>query len=292
MIDRAGAEPPLCLPPRPTIPGPIHSFPAGTVDTHFHVFETGAPLAPQRNYTPHMITLDDWLAFAAAFGIERGVLIQPSVYGSDNTVLLKALAMDPERLRGVAVVDANASASELRRLHAAGVRGIRINTRNPGGLGLADFDRIAARLAPLGWHIQLLVGSRSLDILRSSASSSPVPLVVDHFGLLPVDDPANLPAAVASLRRALDTGNCYVKLSAPYRLTSGRRPHEFAEIVRTLVRGHADRVLWGSDWPHTELFADMPGDDDLVQEALTWLADHDVRRRVLITNPTRLYWDH
>jgi predicted TIM-barrel fold metal-dependent hydrolase len=289
MTDGAGADAPLCLPPRPIAPGPS-LLPAGAIDTHFHVFEAGTPLAPQRNYTPHMITLDDWLAFAAAFGIERGVLVQPSVYGSDNAVLLKALAMDPERLRGVAVVDAKAPDSELRRLHTAGVRGIRINTRNPGGLGFADFDRIAARLAPLGWHLQLLVGWQSLDIVRSYASRSPVPVVVDHFGLLPVDDPANLPTAIENLRRALDTGNCYVKLSAPYRLTSRPRLHEFAEIVRTLVRGHADRVLWGSDWPHTELFAEMPGDDDLVQEAMTWLAEDNERRRVLITNPTSLYW--
>ena len=290
MTDATDAESPHCLPPRRLISKPLGRLPAGAVDTHVHVFQTGAPLAAHRNYTPHMATLDDWLALAAAFGIERGVLVQPSVYGSDNAVLLRTLAILPERLRGVAVIDASAPDADLRRLAAAGVRGIRINTRNPGRLGLADVERLAARIAPIGWHIQVLAGWDSLDLVAAYARTLPVPVVVDHFGLLPIDDPANLPTAIVSLRRTLDTGNCYVKLSAPYRLTARPRLHEFGEIVRTLVRGHADRLLWGSDWPHTELFANMPGDDDLFQEAVTWLADDEDRRRVFVTNPTNLYW--
>jgi predicted TIM-barrel fold metal-dependent hydrolase len=284
-------EPPLCLAPHPPVPGSMVRFPLGTVDTHFHVFDAAAPLAPGRNYTPRMTTLADWERLAEAFGIERGIVVQPSVYGQDNSVLMAALAASPNRLRGVVVIGPDASDAELRRMSTAGVRGVRINTRNPGGLDLSAIERIAARIGLLGWHLQFLVEWRSLDLVHTLTRNLSVPIVIDHFGLIPLGDRSTLANAVGSLRRLLDDRDGYVKLSAPYRLGFGGEWNGVADVVAALLRDHVHRLLWGSDWPHTELFADMPSDDALVLEVLSWLADPETRRTILVANPTRLFWD-
>jgi predicted TIM-barrel fold metal-dependent hydrolase len=285
-----GAAAPLCLPPKPLDRSPAFRLPAGTVDAHFHVVAADAPLAVPRNYTPPPSTLHDWLTFAAAVGIDRGVIVQPSVYGRDNSALLSALAALPERLRGVVVVDPGISDEDLSRLARSGVRGIRINTRNPGGLTLDAVPALARRIASLGWHIQLLVDESSLAALAALATTCEVPLVIDHMALVPVDDPVRLMAALAGLTRLLDSGNCYVKLSAPYRLTDVRGWESIRAPVEALVKANPDRLFWGSDWPHTELFRLAPDDADLIDSIHDWLQDDHTRQKVFVSNPNRFYW--
>ena len=285
---RDGAS--VCLPPRPLQRRPKAPLPAGSCDCHFHVFTEGAPLATPRNYTPQMLTLDDWRSFADFFGIERGVLVQPSVYGADNSVQLTALRALPQRLRAVVVPSPDVTDAELRRLHDSGVRGIRFNTFNLGGLSLDMVDPLARRIAPLGWHLQFHARSSELDRIAELTAGLPVPVVFDHFGLLPMGDKAARELGVHALLRLLEGGRCYVKISATYRVGGNAQRAPIADVAARLVAARPDRLLWGSDWPHVDLWDDMPDDTDLLDEALSWLDDDDTRRLVFVSNPEKLYW--
>ena len=278
----AASEAPLCLPPLPLTRQPAR-LPAGTIDTHFHVFKPGAPLNTPRSYTPQILTLTDW----RRLGISRGVLVQPSVYGFDNSVLLEALAADPANLRGIVVLPQETTRDELRRLDRLGVRGVRINTRNKGGLPFEAVTDFAAPLADLGWTLQFQVRAEQLPAIAELAPTLGAPVVIDHLGFIPMGT-AETDIHVANLQRLLDTGGGWVKLSAPYRL--GKDPVAFAQIAARLVQSHPQRLLWGTDWPHTELWADMPDDADLIEEALGWLATDAVRQAVLVDNPQSLFF--
>ncbi len=280
----------VCLPPRPPKRRLDRPLPDGSSDCHFHVFADGAPLASPRNYTPRMLTLDDWSAFARFFGISRGVLVQPSVYGEDNGVLLAALAAMPDRLRGVVVPNPGVSDDALRALHGAGVRGIRFNTFNLGGLSLDMVGAFARRVAPLGWHLQFHARSSELGRIAEIAAGLPVPIVIDHFGLLPMADDEAREAGVEDLLRLLEGGRCYIKISATYRVGGRARRAAIADVAERLVAARPDRLLWGSDWPHTDLWDEMPDDRDLIEEAVSWLDDDATRRHVFVSNPAELYW--
>ena len=280
---------PLCLPQLAMKRLPLALLPEGTVDTHFHVFKPGAPLNTPRSYTPHIRTLADWLAYAQAVGIARGVLVQPSVYGFDNSVLLEALATDPANLRGIVVLPAETSLNELRRLDRLGVCGVRINTRNKGGLAFDTISEFAASLAPLGWSLQFQVKPEQLANIVSLAPTLGLPLVIDHLGFIPFGT-TETAGHVATLQRLLDGPEAYVKLSAPYRLVTGTDYSAFAQIVSTLVKTHPHRLLWGSDWPHTELWANMPDDADLIDAMTAWLDTDATRQQVFVANSQSLFF--
>lgn len=285
----SSAEAPLCLPPRPLFSLPKQVLPTGTIDTHFHVFKPEAPLVAPRSYTPQILTLTDWLRLADAVGIAKGVVVQPSVYGFDNSVLLDALATAPEQLRGVAVIDAEVAEAQLERLHGLGVRGVRVNTRNKSGLALASAERLAHRIAPLGWVLQFQVHPTQLADVASLLRSLPARVVLDHLGFIPIGTP-DTAEFVGDLRRLLDTGKCYVKLSAPYRLTKSTSFDGLASIVTELVGAHADRLLWGSDWPHTELWENVPDDADLIERMLEWVGPNTAQRQVFAANADDLFF--
>jgi predicted TIM-barrel fold metal-dependent hydrolase len=278
-------EAPLCLPPRPLSNAAGLRLPAGTCDAHFHVFAADAPLASPRSYTPRIETIDGWLALASTFGIARGVLVQPSVYGLDNRILLAALAEHGSRLRGVVVVSENTDLAELRRLDVLGVRGIRFNLRNKAGIGLDALATLAPRMRKLGWHAQFQIGPDSISTVAELASHYDIPGVIDHLAFMPLDPPGE---PVDALLRALE-GEVHVKLSAPYRLRDTAHHDGFRQVAATLASHRPDRLLWGSDWPHTELFDAVPGDDDLIALSLDAIpaAAHDL---VFRHNAERLYW--
>ena len=276
------ADAPACLPPRPVSRRLRLAMPAGACDCHFHVFDPGAPLVSPRDYTPPPAGLGDWRAMAEATGIARGILVQPSVYGFDNRVLLGALAAEPERLRGVVVIRAETPAEEIGRLHGLGVRGVRFNLGSPGGLPLEALPRVARLVRPWGWHVQVLPRAGSLADIGALAAREGVVVVLDHFGLVRSDDAGGM----AALLRVLDGGGAWVKLSAPYRLAD---PDAKALVAR-LTRSHPERLLWGSDWPHVGLRDAMPDDADLADDVLDGLPGDELRRRVLVGNPLELYW--
>lgn len=280
-------EAPLCLPPLPLTRLPATRLPYGTVDTHFHVFKPGAPLNTPRSYTPQILTLKDWQKAASMLGIARGVLVQPSVYGFDNSVLLDALATDPGHLRGIVVLPPETKRDELRRLDRLGVRGVRINTRNKGGLPFDAVPDFAGPLAELGWSLQFQVRPEQLPVITAMAPSLGAPVVIDHLGFIPLGMAAT-ETHVANLQRLLDTGRAWLKLSAPYRL--GAAPFAFAQVATNLVQSHPSRLLWATDWPHTELWADVPDDTDLVDAAFGWLTSDAVRQAVFVDNPQSLFF--
>ncbi|MFG1465472.1 amidohydrolase family protein [Xanthobacter sp. DSM 24535] len=286
------AQAPLCLPPRAPDRTPAFALPEGTCDCHMHVFGPRAdyPLSAVRNYTPQLCTLDDYLKVMAHAGIARAVLIQPSVYGTDNRAQLDALARAPDRFRAVVVVEPHTDDAALAALHAKGVRGIRVNARNPGGLKLEDVPQLAARIAPLGWHIQLQTSLERLAELDDLFRMVPVPLVVDHFGL---PDPRLGTASkpFVHLLRLLESGRLWLKLSAPYRASRIGAPYDdLLPLVEALVAARPDRLLWASDWPHSELWDAMPDTADLVDLVARWLPTDDLRRQVLVDTPARLYF--
>lgn len=277
---------PLCLPPRPLSRRPRLALPAGTVDTHFHVVRAGASLAAARSYTPSPATLDEWLGLADSVGIAKGVVVQPSVYGFDNSVLIEALRAGPDRLRGIVVVRPELPRAELEELHHLGVRGVRWNTRNLGGLALDSVRPLADRIAPFGWVLQFLVRPEQLPDLAAMAPSLGLPVIVDHLGFIALGRTTR-DGTVTQLQRLLDAGNCYVKISAPYRL--GGDPEDFVAVARALVRSHPDRLLWGTDWPHTEMYEIVPDDADLIDSIDAWLPEPQ-RQTILVDTPNALFF--
>ena len=281
-------EAPLCLPFRHVAETVSARLPEGSCDAHFHVFEPGAPLISPRSYTPRQAPISAWKQMALALGIARGVLVQPSVYGTDNGVLLNALRSDPDSLRGVVVVSPDVTGVELDSMHAAGVRGIRINLRNPGGQGLESVPVLAERLKALGWHIQIQAGSEHFASIAKLAGGFGVTCVVDHAGFCDLTDGGR--TAVQQLQRLMDSGNVFVKLSAPYRLARPPAYVGFAEVCHALAQSHPDRILWASDWPHTELFDEVPEDTALAANYLDWFEDDGLRHRFFVSNAAALYW--
>ena len=280
---------PLCLPPRPLQRRPRTVLPAGACDCHFHVFREGLPLAPEREYTPSIATLADWLALAAGVGLERGVVVQPSVSGTDNRALLEALEAHPGTLRGVVVIAPDTRAEEIARLHRLGVRGVRISLLSPGGLRLDDVPWLAGLLRPLGWHLQVLLRPEQIETVAALRARHEVPLVIDHLAMIRPGHPLAR-RAVDELQRLLDAPGVFVKVSAPYRLTEGPGYPGVGDIVARLAGSHPQRLLWGSDWPHTALTDAMPDEADLVDTVLDWMPDEPVRHGVLVANPESVYW--
>ena len=292
MNDTAPDAAPDCAPPQRGPRAPSERLPEGACDCHFHVFgdRKRYPLDPRRNYTPHVATLDDHRAVMAACGIERAVLVQPSVYGTDNACLLDALreaAKEGDAYRGIVVPDAALSDDELLAMDALGVRGIRLNVVNPQMLAIDDAVALCMRMRSRNWHLQvhLMLGGDGATTLAQLADRVDGPIVVDHFGR---------PAAGAALPRlVLDlvaSGRVWVKLSAAYRIARpGRANDDIRPLVDALVAANPERLLWGSDWPHTELQADVPNDADLVDLLVATLPDAATLRRVCVDNPASLY---
>jgi predicted TIM-barrel fold metal-dependent hydrolase len=267
------------------------AVPRGAWDCHIHAIGDPArfPLAADRGYTPALVPIEAYVDLMDRLGIARAVLVQPSIYGTDNRAMVDALARHPDRFRGVAVVGANVADAELDALHAQGVRGVRANLLNRGGISLDDAVSLAPRLADRGWHLQLQVDVSTFDAF-DAVVRLPVDLVVDHFGYMPIGKRADEPG-FRRLVALVEAGRCYVKLSSPYRLAQWRREGygAVAPLARALVEANPERLLWASDWPHTDLRTDMPDDGELLSLLGEWIPDAAIRKRVLVDNPAALY---
>ncbi|MGR9318737.1 amidohydrolase family protein [Rhizobium leguminosarum] len=288
-MSAADMEAPLCLPRRQLTRLPRAALPQGTVDTHFHVFRAGAPLHTPRSYTPDIATIADWIEFSGSLGIARGVLVQPSVYGLDNGVLLEALAAYPDRLRGIVVIDPDTAKTEIERLDRLGVRGVRINTRNKGGLSLVAAKPLAEKIAPFGWSLQLQINPEQLPDIAATLSGIRLPLVIDHLGFIPLARETRS-LHVDALKRLMDRAEAYVKVTAPYRLTKDMNDQGFAEVGRALAASHAETLLWGSDWPHTELWDGMPDDADLIETIRAAIDDPTIAEKIFVRNAEALFF--
>lgn len=280
---------PDCDPPARVPSRAERRLPAGTCDSHLHVFgpHSRYPLDPRRNYTPHECSLDGYRQVMQAIGIERAVLVQPSVYGTDNSAMLDALRAGGAGFRGVAVLAPGTSDDELKNMHALGVRGIRLNLLNPQVVGFDEALCLLERVKQLGmaWHLQVLTNvARDPQSLLSLRDKTDATIVVDHMGKL---SPF---ARRHGLFDMLKAGRCWVKLSAPYRVSAEPQPYaDIAKLVRALVETNPAQALWGTDWPHTELHNGTPDAALLAQWMQTCFPDPATLRQICVTNPAHLY---
>jgi len=248
---------------------------------------------PKRIYTPPDALLPEYRAMLATLGLSRAVLVQPSVYGTDNRVLLKALAEMGSEARGVAVVPPDVDDAELNALHDAGVRGVRLNlvdVADPSAdLPLDEARTLAARIARLGWHVEFLVHVDDVPDLDAQFADFPADVVFGHLGYFrPGQDP-DIPGFQALLR-LLGRGHAWVKLTGPYRITKQSAPYADTDpFARALLETAPDRVIWGSDWPHVMVKSKMPNDGALADILCGWAGDAATLERVLVDNPKVLY---
>jgi 2-pyrone-4,6-dicarboxylate lactonase len=267
-------------------------LPAGATDVHAHVMTGSGGGVAGAVYAPFEAPVERYLAHLDGLGLARGVLVTPSAYGAANGVLRDALAAAPDRLRGVAVVGPDADEDELGPLAAAGVRACRVQDRFAGGTPVTALPAVQDRLAGLGWHVEVWTDPREhLALLRTAAGRGRI--VLDHLGLLPAPGPGEPDPAVPLLRELLAAGDVWVTLSGAYRLVPGTTEAAAApalhERVEAVLAAAPDRVVWGTDWPYVAPPGPVPGPADHRSVLDTWLPDPELRRRVLVDNPARLY---
>jgi D-galactarolactone isomerase len=254
-----------------------------------HVYDARYPVAPSALLRPPDALVADYRRFQTALGLDRVVVVQPTTYGLDNRCQLEAVAELGDAARAIVVVDARTSSEELRQLDGLGARGARFHLLPGGAVGWDDLPVVAARIADLGWHVQLQLDGRELPHRLGALMALPTPLVVDHVGrFMPPVAPDH--AAFAALLTLLDTGRTWVKLSAPYESTLDGAPTfpAVTALATALVGSHPERMLWASNWPHPGQ-TDPLTDDEVRRLMLDWLPEPVVRHRVLVENPATLY---
>ena len=288
---------PKCVPPDFNPRKPTIEFPDLACDCHAHVCgpQTKYPYAVQRIYTPSDCLVADYEHLLDLLGIARAVLVQPSFYGADNAAMLAAMRAARRPMRGVAVIDDDVADRELEALHAAGIRGVRFNivdlAHGKGELPLARIQTIAARIKPLGWHIEFLMHVDECPDLDRKFDELGVDVVFGRLGYVRTDKGLADPGFQALLR-LLKAGRAWVKLTGPYRISTVGAPHPDTTLfAHALMDAAPTRVVWGSDWPHVRAAwsIPMPKDADLADLMMEWAPDAALRRQVLVDNAATLY---
>lgn len=272
---------------------PRLTVPPGTCDTHMHIFEPAYAPLPGANMPAMPGHTAAYRALRERLGITRTVIVQPTAYGDDNRCTLdamKALADDRHQTRGVAIVLPQSGDDEIARLTAAGIRGIRYHLLRGGCVSWDTLPEMAARVAAQGWHAQLQLDGRELAAREAMLRTLPCDIVIDHIGrfMQPV---AADNAGWLALRRLVDSGRCWVKLSAPYHgsITGGPAYEDAGRLARELVRAAPERMLYATNWPHPSLKSGFPDDAALLDLLGEWAGSETVRRKILVDNPARLY---
>ena len=282
-------------------------IPPKACDCHTHIFGDPKrfPFWPGRTYTPEPALPEEMAALHRALHIERVVIVTPSVYGTDNSATLYGMKARGAGARGIAVIDENTPEKELEAMDRAGIRGIRLNLATAGqtdpGNGRRRFQAMSRLLKNFGWHIQINTGLRVIAGMKDLVLDSPVPVVFDHFGGLKAALGTGQPG-FAGLVELVRSGKAYVKVSGAYR--SSTRAPDYADMVpfaKALIAANADRVVWGTDWPHPDTgkapgyrptdVAPLLGIDDgrLLNQLAVWAPDMAVRKKILVENPASLY---
>lgn len=290
------ASAPLCAAADPHPRKPRIAMPPRACDTHAHICGPieRHPYSDKRIYTPPDAPVAAYRRLLDTLGVERAVIIQPSVYGTDNTVTLAAMAeLGKDRCRAVAVVEDNVPDAELERLHEAGVRGVRVNVvdvaEGKGVLPMAALARLAQRIKRYGWHVEFLMHADEFPDLDRQFADFPVDIVLGHLGYMRTDKGVKEPGFQALLRLA-QRGKCWIKLTGPYRISTERLPHrDTIAYAHALVAAAPERIVWGTDWPHVMVKTPMPNDGELADLLLDWVPDAAIREQILVRNPARLY---
>lgn len=267
--------------------------PQHACDSHFHVFGPQAifPFAENRSSTPHDAPKAELFALHKLLGFERGVFVQSAFHGSDHAVVLDLIAAAPGRYRGVALLQPTTPQAEIERLDAGGICGVRFHFFSHLGKPMPydDIRAIIAKVAPLGWHIAIHVGGQGVLEQYDFITSIDAPVVIDHIGRIDIAEGLDGKAFTA-LKRLLDRGNVWVKLSGTDRITK-RQPYPYADAIafpRALAQHAPERVVWGSDWPHPNHFA-VPNDGELVDLIAEIAPDETTRHKMLVENPAKLF---
>ncbi|XAH23746.1 amidohydrolase family protein [Xylophilus sp. GW821-FHT01B05] len=270
-------------------------FPQGSCDTHFHVFghPHEFPFITERSYTPAPASIADYWASFRPVGVDRCILVQPSVYGRNHELLKLTLKNAvPGSMRGVAVIFEDTPDSEIESLHRLGVRGARCNALFSGGVSVSSLQSIADRIKSLGWHIQLLVDVDWAPDLPKLVAEMGLPVVVDHFGHPSVHKNVG-GRGLRNLHSLLEEGRAWVKFSGAYRLseTASAVDPSLIPLAHSLVQANPDRILWGSDWPHPGINAHSTSSSELAGAVFDWLPAGNIQK-VMVDNPTQLYWNN
>ena len=269
---------------------PTLKAPAGACDTHIHIYDDKTPGAPG-TFLPGVFTVADYRAMQQRLGLQRVVIVQPNAYGDDNRVTLAAIRELGTGARGVAVVKPDVADGELDRLTRGGMRAVRIMTLHGGVLGFDVMDKVMARVHPFGWHANIQLDGRELPKHEAQIKRLPGKFVIDHTGKF-LEPVATDHAAFRSLLDLLDTGRCWVKLSAPYETskTGAPRYEDVSKLARALVKHAPERMMWASNWPHPSMRKPAPPEDSaLLDLLLDWAPDEAGRRKILTDNPAELY---
>ncbi len=274
---------------------PAWTPPPGAVDAHVHVFgpEAEFPFSTKAKYLPQDATPEMLFALRDRLGFARNVIVQASCHGTDNSATLDGIDKAGETARGVAVVDPVLDDTELAKLHAGGIRGVRFNflKRLVDDAPKDAFLALAQRIAPLGWHVVVYFEANLLVELTPFLAAIPTIVVVDHLGRPDIGQGkggANISALVALLDAQ---PHLWTKVSGADRLSLTGAPYDdFVDVVRPVVERFPDRVLWGSDWPHPNMELNIPDDGSLVNVIPRIAPSAALQRAMLIDNPTRLYW--
>ncbi|MBK4998231.1 amidohydrolase family protein [Pseudomonas sp. S31] len=279
--------------PGSTGPRPAFEVPVGACDCHHHIYDPRFPTVPGAKLTPPPATVADYRRLQQRLGTTRNVVVTPSAYGTDNRCLIDALEQFGGSARGIAVVDLQVTEVELQALHAHGVRGIRVLFGRTNPVRVEDIQPLAERIRPLGWHMQFFMPASQLVELEPVLAKLPVDVVLDHMGHVPQPEGQAAPV-YHTVRRLLDSGRGWVKLSGAYMDTRSGAP-DFADtsaIARSYIAAAPQRVLWGSNWPHPAAQAGetpVPDDMQLFDLLAHWAPDAALRRRILVDNPQQLF---
>jgi 2-pyrone-4,6-dicarboxylate lactonase len=285
-----------CIAPDRNPRKPRLELPAGSVDTHVHVFEPGYAVSPARGYNPPPSTLKDLKHLHATLGIDRVVFTQPSVYGTDNSAILNAsVALNQERAdraRSVVALDMTFSETDLLSLDKLGARGIRLNTDNKGGMPIAfsDIPELCARIKPFKWHLEFLFPGKDIVDLLPVFESLSVPMSIAHFAYQPASAGVKAPGFQALLELAR-RGNTWIKISGANRVSRGDLPpyDDVKPMAQALIEAAPEHIMWGTDWPHPNKYKVNPNDGDLVDALGDWVSDPAMLRKILVDNPAKFY---
>lgn len=268
------------------------AVPDGAADCHHHIYDPRFPYNPKAVLTPPYATVPDYRALQKKLGTSRNVMVQSSTYGTDNRLLLDVLAQMGENCRAVCVVNASAGDGELKRLHDAGTRGVRIQFGLGNPVSAEEVMPLAKRIAKLGWHIQCNMPPEQLAQMESLLLSLPVPVIIDHLGRA-VDTKG---AQYKTVRKLLDSGHGWVKVSGAYLYGGGTAPNYegASQAAMAYIKAAPERCVWGSDWPHPDATKKlnpvaMPDDVNLLNLLARWVPDAKMRHRILVENPESFY---
>ena len=267
-------------------------LPDGAADCHHHIYDPRFAYMPAAILKPPFATVSDYRKLQQKIGTSRSVMIQPSTYGTDNRCVLDVLKQLGDNARAVCVVNSKVTDTELKSLNAAGVRGLRVQFGLGNPVGEDEVLPLAKRIAALGWHIQVNMPPEQLVAMEKLLLSLPVPVIVDHLGRA-VDDKG---PQYATVRKLLDSGHGWVKVSGAYLYGGGTAPDYkgASAAAKGYIKAAPERCVWGSDWPHPDATKKldpvaMPDDVTLVNLLSAWAPDEALRHRILVENPERFY---